>query len=148
MNWIEQVFARTGVSWSWKFEETGYKKMGYKYFTDEEAKGLAPELMSKLDTARAVAGVPFIISSGLRTCAANAAAMGAEHSSHIQGLAVDLGLGHLPEGGERDAARYKMVGALLSAGFLRLGVYNLHIHADVGHQPDYVQGVIWFSAAA
>lgn len=122
--------------------------MSYKHFSDEEAKGLAPELMSKLDTAREVAGIPFIITSGLRSCAANQAAMGVEHSSHIQGLAVDLGLGHLAEGGERDTARYKMVSALLSAGFRRIFLYVAHIHVDVGQQPDYVQGVMGLSAAA
>lgn len=119
--------------------------MSWKYFSDEEAKGLAPELMSKLDTAREVAGIPFIITSGLRTCAGNAAAMGAGHSTHIQGLAVDLGLGHLAEGGERDSARFKIVNALLSSGFKRLGIYAAHIHCDVGQRPDYARCVIWLS---
>lgn len=121
--------------------------MAYKWFSDEEAKGLSPELMSKLDTARTVAGIPFLITSGLRTCAGNAAAMGADHSAHIQGLAVDLGLGHLAEGGERDAARYRMLNALMSAGFQRFGLYDLHVHVDVGQQPDYVQGVAWQKSA-
>ena len=83
--------------------------MNYKWFSDQEAQGLSHELMSKLDTARTVAGLPFVISSGLRNCAANAAALGAEHSTHIQGLAVDLGLGHLAEGTERDRTRFKMI---------------------------------------
>lgn len=120
--------------------------MTWKWFSDEEAKGLSKELMSKLDTARTVAGIPFIISSGLRTCAGNAAALGADHSAHIQGLAVDLGLGHLVEGGERDSARFKMLNALMSAGFTRLGLYESHLHCDVGQQPDYVQGVAWQKA--
>lgn len=121
--------------------------MSYKWFSDEEAKGLSPELMSKLDTARTVAGIPFIISSGLRTCAANSSVMGAEHSTHILGQAVDLGLGHLAAGGERDGARFKMLNALLSAGFQRIGLYDAHIHVDVGQPPDYVQGVAWQKAA-
>lgn len=122
--------------------------MTWKYFSDVEAQGLAPELMSKLDTAREVAGIPFIITSGLRTCAGNAAAMGADHSAHIKGLAVDLGLGHLAEGGERDAARFKMISALMSAGFQRFGLYDAHLHVDVGQQPDYIQGVAWQKSGA
>lgn len=122
--------------------------MSYKHFSDKESEGLDRELMSKLDTAREVAGIPFIISSGLRTCAGNKAALGAEHSTHIQGLAVDLSLGHLEEGGVRDSARFKMLRGLLSAGFRRIGIYANHIHVDVGGEPDYVQGVMWFSAAA
>src|SRR6266446_2591602 len=120
--------------------------MTYKHFTPEKDPlmvGLAPELMSKLDTAREVAGIPFFISSGLRSCAANTAAMGAEHSAHIRGLAVDLGLGHLPEGADRDGARFKMIQALLSAGFIRMGLYQNHLHIDVGQAPDYVQAVAW-----
>jgi uncharacterized protein YcbK (DUF882 family) len=117
----------------------------FKWFTPEKDPlmvGLAPELMSKLDTAREVAGIPFFITSGLRSCAANAAAMGADRSAHIRGLAVDLGLGHLVEGGERDGARFRMVQALLSAGFVRIFLYQAHLHVDVGAPPDYVQGVI------
>jgi len=125
--------------------------VSYKWFTPEKDPlmvGLSPELMSKLDTARTVAGIPFIISSGLRTCAANAAAMGAEHSAHIQGLAVDLGLGHLNEGYDRDSARFAMLKALISAGFQRIGVYQKHLHLDVGMPPDYAQAVAWFTTTA
>lgn len=120
--------------------------MSYRYFTDDEAKGLAPELLSKLDTARSVAAIPFRITSGLRTCAANASVLGAEHSAHIKGLAVDLGLGHLAAGYERDHARCLMKKALFAAGFRRVGSYDLHIHIDVGQEPDYAQDVEWQKA--
>lgn len=118
----------------------------WTYFTEEEVSGLDPELVAKLDSARHLASIPFMITSGLRTCAGNAQALGADHSAHIKGLAVDLGLGHLKEGYARDNARFLMVTALLSSGFQRLGIYDLHIHCDVGQQPDYAQGVIWQKA--
>lgn len=108
--------------------------MTYKFFSDEEAKGLDPELMSKLDTARAVAGVAFRITSGLRTCAANDAVLGVEGSSHISGKAVDLGV-------DDGTSRFAIVKGLLAAGFVRVGVYDKHIHADVdGTKP---QNVCW-----
>ena len=125
--------------------------MTYRWFSPEKDPlmvGLSAELMSKLDTARTVLGLPLIISGGLRNCAANAAVMGAEHSAHIQGLAADLGLGHLAEGYDRDNARILMIKALLSAGFVRMGLYSAHIHVDVGQSPDYVQEVAWFTMTA
>lgn len=118
----------------------------WKFFADAEVEGLDNELVAKLDSARHVADIPFVITSGLRTCAGNQQAMGADHSAHIKGLAVDLGLGHLVQGYDRDNARFKMVNALLSAGFSRIGVYDLHIHCDIGQLPDYAQGVIWQKA--
>lgn len=108
--------------------------MTYKFFSEEEAKGLDPELMSKLDTARAVAGIPFEITSGLRTCAANDAAMGVEHSSHLSGKAVDLAV-------EDGSSRFAIVRGLLAAGFVRIGAYDRHIHTDVDSSKD--QNVFW-----
>ena len=108
--------------------------MKYKFFTDDEAKGLDPELMSKLDTARAVAGIPFKITSGLRTCDANTAAMGVEGSSHLCGKAVDLAV-------EAGSDRFLIVKGLLAAGFVRIGCYDRHIHADVDATKP--QNVLW-----
>lgn len=108
--------------------------MKYKFFTDEEAKGLDPELMSKLDTARAVAGIPFKITSGLRTPDDNTASSGVEGSAHLSGKAVDLAV----EGGVN---RFLMVKGLLAAGFVRIGVYDRHCHVDCDITK--VQNVMW-----
>ena len=108
--------------------------MTYKFFSEEEAKGLDPELMSKLDTARAVAGVPFKITSGLRTCDANTAAMGVEGSAHLSGKAVDLAL-------DDGSSRFAIVKGLLAAGFVRIGVYDRHCHVDVDITKP--QSVMW-----
>lgn len=108
--------------------------MSYKFFSDDEVKGLDPELCSKLDTARAVAGIPFKITSGLRSCDANTAAMGVEGSSHISGKAVDLAV-------EDGADRFLIVRGLLAAGFVRIGAYDRHVHADVDASKP--QNVLW-----
>ena len=96
----------------------------WKYFSDEEVAGLDPELVSKLDSARHVAGIPFTITSGKRSPEENEKAMGVDGSAHVRGLGVDLRIKDSYE-------RYLMVNALLSAGFKRLGVYDKHIHADI-----------------
>ena len=126
------------IGWSFRFRTTGYTKVSYKYFSDEEVKGLDSELVSKLDTARGVAGVPFVITSGLRSCAANTAAMGVEASAHLSGKAVDLAC-------SESEPRFKMVQALLASGFLRIGVYDLHIHVDVDMTKP--QSVMWIGVS-
>lgn len=108
--------------------------MAYKFFSEEESKGLDAELMSKLDTARAVAGIPFKITSGLRSCDANTAAMGVEGSSHISGKAVDLAV-------EAGSDRFLVVKGLLAAGFVRIGCYDKHVHCDVDISKP--QDVLW-----
>lgn len=128
--------------------------MSYKWFkpeTDPLMVGLSPELLSKADTAASVAkaidpSILFRITSGLRTCAGNDSVGGVEHSSHIQGLGMDFGLGHLAEGYDRDHARFLMKAAFIQAGFHRIGSYDLHIHVDVGQAPDYTQDVEWQKA--
>ena len=105
-----------------------------KFFADQEVKGLDPELCSKLDTARAVSGIPFRITSGLRSCSANKAAMGVEASSHLSGKAVDLAV-------ESSRDRFLIVKGLLAAGFVRIGVYDRHCHVDCDGSKD--QQVMW-----
>lgn len=69
----------------------------YKHFSPTEPTGgghtcseLKPELLSFLDKARDLAGVPFIINSGFRTLAENQAVGGAPNSAHLSGLAADI----------------------------------------------------------
>jgi len=107
----------------------------YKYFTDAEVQGLDRELCAKLDLARSIAGVPFEITSGLRTPDQNAALKGsASDSSHLRGLAVDLAVF-----GD-DHAFNRMILGLVQAGLGdRMGFYYeldgtklipRHIHVD------------------
>jgi len=63
----------------------------YKYFSDNEVRGLQDAFVKKLDVARGLAGIPFVITSGFRTLAQNESIIGAvPDSSHLKGLAVDL----------------------------------------------------------
>lgn len=104
------------------------------HFTDEEVAGLEPELVSRLDSARGFAKVPFIITEGRASGGSHVA-----NSAHARGLAVDLRC-------SGSADRFKIVCALILAGFRRIGVYDKHIHADVDTSlPD---GVLWWGRSS
>lgn len=94
------------------------------WFQISEIEGLDTELVAKLDWARGRAQVPFIITSGKRTPEQNEQVMGVDASAHIKGLAVDLRCSNSQD-------RYKMLNALLLAGFKRVGIYSAHIHVDL-----------------
>jgi uncharacterized protein YcbK (DUF882 family) len=95
----------------------------WRHFSKAEVRGLEPALVARLDEARHRAGVPFIITSGRRTPEENAALGGAPDSAHLRGWAVDIRV-------TSSAARFAIVKAALECGFLRVGVYNGHVHLD------------------
>lgn len=83
------------------------------------------EFLFKLDDARAICSVPFVINSAFRT-----EDYEREHNRHIhnigphsKGLAVDLRCVSASD-------RLKMVLALLAVGFRRIGLYRGFIHVD------------------
>jgi uncharacterized protein YcbK (DUF882 family) len=94
-----------------------------KHFTAEEVAGLDPRLVEMLGEARETAGVPFRITSGLRTAEENQRVGGVFDSAHTRGLAVDLACFD-------SRSRMLMVRALLLAGFGRVGLYERHVHVD------------------
>lgn len=108
--------------------------INYKFFKDSEVVGLQIKLVQMLDRAREYAGVPFIITSGLRTQEHNNEVGGVKESSHLKGLAVDLKC-------ETSANRFKIIIGLIALGFKRIGIYEKHIHADIDTLKP--QEVIW-----
>jgi len=108
----------------------------FKFFSDAEVAGLQGNLPAMLDQARGYAGVPIVLTftTGGVHCG---------NSAHYKGLAVDIGLGHLAEGSERDGQRLLIVAGLCQAGFKRIEIAPLHIHADIGQPPDYPSPVMW-----
>ena len=118
------------VQWTWRF--WGCPRVNkFHWFTDEEIAGLQEDTPAKLDAAREYAGVPFRLTS-------TTGGQHAPNSAHYKGLAVDIGLGHLEEGVERDKHRFLIVKGLILAGFERIEVCPLHVHADRGQAPEYV----------
>jgi len=104
------------------------------YFSDDEVEGLQPELVEKLDRARGLAHVPFIITEGLAKGGSHV-----EDSAHQRGRAVDVRCS-----GSRD--RMRIVSAALIVGFRRIGVYDKHVHLDV--DDSLPQDVMWTGKSA
>jgi zinc D-Ala-D-Ala carboxypeptidase len=102
-----------------------------KYFKEEEFTckcGCGPNklqqfFLEKLDLARGIACVPFIINSGYR-CEKHNAEEGSTSKNHTSGLAVDIRCSSGPD-------RLKIVFALLDVGFRRIGISKNFIHVDM-----------------
>ena len=109
----------------------------FKFFTDPEVAGLQGNLPAMLDMARGIAGVPFRLTATVATDGHS------PNSAHYKGLAVDIGLGHLAEGFDRDMNRWAILKGLFQAGFQRIEVCPLHIHCDIGEPPDYPSPICW-----
>lgn len=92
------------------------------------------ELVAKLERAREIAGVPFVITSGYRCPNHNVEVNGAPRSAHMKGLAADIMV-------DSDATRMKIVKACIAAGFIRMGVGDRLVHVDV--DPNKSQDLMW-----
>lgn len=79
--------------------------------------------LKMLDKAREYAGIPFFITSGVRTDSHNKAVGGVKDSAHPRGYAVDIRTLTLSD-------QKKVVKALVKAGFKRIGIGKNFVHAD------------------
>ena len=96
------------------------------------------EFLDMLDVARSIAGVPFKITSGYRTAKHNKKVGGKEGtSSHLRGKAADIAC-------TTSSARYRIVSALIAAGFTRIGIGATFIHVD--NDSVKTPGVAWLYA--
>ena len=79
--------------------------------------------LRRLDIARSLAGVPFVITSDYRTPEDNERVGGVPDSAHMKGLAVDMAC-------EDSHTRHLMYDGLRTAGFRRIGIGPNFIHVD------------------
>ena len=80
--------------------------------------------LAMLDHARRLAGIPFKINSGYRCQEHNDSLKGSSKSSaHLHGKAADIAVGNSQE-------RFKILNAIMHAGFTRFGDYPTFIHVD------------------
>ena len=92
------------------------------------------QFLYKLDDARGIAKVPFIITSGFRTVKHNDRIGGVDSSAHTSGRAVDIAC--------RDSrSRWLIIDALIKCGFNRIGIADTFIHVD--DDPTKPENVIW-----
>ena len=83
------------------------------------------DFLWKLDFARTLADVPFVVTSGFRCPKHNRSKKvgGSPTSSHLKGLAADIAV-------QSDYARFRIIWGLITAGFKRFGVGDGFIHID------------------
>lgn len=104
-----------------------------KYFKEIEYK-MDSDFLCKLDEARELANIPFVINSAYRSPKHNAKVGGTPHSSHLKGLAVDIKA-------TNSRTRFIVLDALFAAGFTRIGISDSFIHVDLDLSKS--QNVIW-----
>ena len=103
-----------------------------KYFKEIEYK-MDKDFLAKLDKAREYAKMPFVINSAYRS-PDHPESLKNPSSSHIKGLAVDIKA-------TDSRTRYKVLDALMSVGFNRIGIADTFIHVD--DDKDKSSNVIW-----
>jgi len=81
------------------------------------------KFLEMLDNARNTAGVSFRITSGYRSESHNKKVGGVPQSSHRIGKACDIAC-------TSSRHRFKIVNALIEAGFNRIGIAKNFIHVD------------------
>lgn len=101
------------------------KNWDFKHFKPNEngVPGLDLKFLKKLDEARGYAGIPFKITSGVRTKEQNAKVGGVSNSSHLAGLAADIAAA-------TSAQKYNVVKGAIQADIPRIIVYAAHVHLD------------------
>lgn len=91
--------------------------------------------LQRLDEARALAGIPFIVNSSYRSPAYELSKGRSGISAHCNGCAFDIKCCS-------SSNRFKIVSAALNVGFTRIGIYPNFIHLDDSTAHD--QCVIWY----
>jgi len=114
-----------------------------KYFKEVEFKACTPpcslqdmkqETMNKLDKAREIAGIPFVLNSAYRSPEWERDHDRTGKGAHPHRHAVDIRCNTYQN-------RMKIVQALLAVGFRRIGIGRTYIHVD--DDPTKAQDVIW-----
>ena len=95
------------------------------------------ELLEKLEYARNLAGIPFVITSGYRCEKHNREVGGVAGSAHTKGMAVDIRC-------NSSATRFKLLKALFAAGFKRIELAPTWIHVDT--DPTKPQDVAFYQS--
>ena len=114
-----------------------------RYFLESEFQRCSPacslqdmkqSTMTKLDSARDIAGIPLVMTCAFRSSAWDRAKGRTGTGAHTTGYAVDIKC-------LSDATRWRVVNALIAVGFRRIGVAKTFIHAD--NSPNHAQEVVW-----
>ena len=114
-----------------------------RYFKEKEFERCTPacslqdmkqSAMSKLDTAREIAGIPFVITSAYRSPDYDRKKGRSGTGAHTLGRAIDIRC-------HTSGNRFRIVEALIKSGFKRIGIAPGFIHADDSEA--HAQEVSW-----
>ena len=114
-----------------------------KYFSQTDFQGanppcsigdMCPYFLARLDYAREIAEVPFVVNSAYRTTEHEHARGRDGSSSHTKGIAIDIRARTSQE-------RYKVLKGLMKAGFVRIGIAQTFIHVDTDKEK--APEVVW-----
>jgi len=116
-----------------------------KWFSEKEFNQLTPSCslqdmsqstMDKLDAARDIAGIPFVLTCASRPSEWDRARGRSGTGAHTLKPCptVDIRC-------NTDTNRWKIVNALIKAGFKRIGIAKTYIHADDSEK--HSQEIIW-----
>lgn len=90
--------------------------------------------MLRLDHAREISNIPYVINSGYRCIDWNEYVGGKPDSSHLFGWAADIRV-------ITNYERFKILEGLLYVGFNRIGIAKTYIHVDA--DPKKPSDIIW-----
>lgn len=116
-----------------------------KHFSEGELNKLTPgcslsdmdeEFMIHLDSARDLAGIPFVLTSAYRSKSWELSHGRSGTSAHTSGHAVDISC-------KDSFSRERIVSALMRVGFNRIGISSTFIHVDDSLLPCHPQHVLW-----
>lgn len=104
--------------------------MNLKFFTNDEFERVASPLtklretsLQRLDRARELAGVPFIVNSAYRSPEEEVAKGRSGIGAHTRGCAFDIAC-------TNSSSRWRIVFGALAAGFTRIGIGPTFVHMD------------------
>ena len=92
------------------------------------------DFVNKLNEARIISDIPYVITSGFRCKRHNKAVGGTFTSSHMKGLAVDISA-------KNSRQKFLIVKGLMQAGFTRIGIGENFVHVDDDKEKD--KKIIW-----
>jgi len=95
---------------------------------------MSEDTLTLIDACRALAGVPFVITSSIRCVAHNNAVGGADRSAHVTGHAVDIKA-------IDSHTRHLILNAAFRLKVPRIGIAKTFIHLD--NSPHLAAGVVW-----
>lgn len=105
-----------------------YRNFDPKEFESPDIEGsgynMKSGFMEKLQHARNIADIPFVITSGYRSDAHNKDVGGVANSSHLKGVAADISV-------KNGFERLTILSSLLQVGFRRIGIGEAFIHVDL-----------------